>query len=208
MLLAELGLFQGGGTSTKEHKEYSETGGWRGQRDGSRERGRGKVDGKETGTETSTGRGGRVQGSPDSRYLITDIASPFAPPPLPSRRRPLFLYRPEQMFAPRCRGQIAAWTNGRPVLQGTASCLPTVTPRIHTREHTLNTLRQSRTIPRGSQKKLSGGRESGWLFARKFASIAYTERFLRRCRLQGNAFSYTRQVKFIVLPARWLPRVA
>lgn len=36
------------------------------------------------------------------------------------------------MFAPRCRGQIAARTNGRLVLQGTASCLPSGTPRVHT----------------------------------------------------------------------------
>lgn len=88
--------------------------------------------GRDRGTETCAEKErerGKRPGAPDSRYLITDIASPLAPPPPSS---PLFHPRPEQMFAPRCRGQIAARTNGRPVLQETASCLPLGTLRVHT----------------------------------------------------------------------------
>lgn len=56
----------------------------------------------------SSRKGGRS--SPDSCYLITDIAS------LPFAFRPGFVPRPEQMFAPCCRGQIVVQT-GRPAQQ-------------------------------------------------------------------------------------------
>lgn len=74
------------------------------------------------------------------------------------------------MFAPRCRGQIAARSNGRLVLQGTASCLPSGTPwtRIHTCTciHNTSILLIARDF--GSRKKLSGSRLSS---VRKFASV-------------------------------------
>jgi len=171
-------LFQRGRT---EYKEYGEAGGWREQRVGSR---MGREE--ETGSET-TGESREETGcsSPDSRYLITDIASPLAPPP------PLFLPHPEQMFAPRCRGQIAARSNGRLVLQGTASCLPSDTRCTHTHTHTRA---RARTCIHNkdialiacdfmwiSKEALSGNR----LFSvRKFAFVR--EHFLRQCRLQGR----------------------
>lgn len=127
--LVEARLFQRGRT---EYKEYT-------ARSGAEED---KENGSRGWADEAGGRdrnwnkrreGGKRPGAPDSRYLITDIASPLAPPSPPL---PLFHPRPEQMFAPRCRGQIAAQTNGRPVLQGTASCLPLGTLRVHTDTHT------------------------------------------------------------------------
>lgn len=79
--------------------------------------------GEETGIETTKkSRKETRRGSPGTCYLIIDIVLLLVPP------LPLFFPCPEQMFAAHCRGQIAVRSNGRLVLQGTASCLPSGTP--------------------------------------------------------------------------------
>lgn len=63
---------------------------------------------REDSNRNSSSRKGGL-GSPDSRYLITDIAS------LPYASRPGFAPCPEQMFAPHYRGQIVVQTGRLPV---------------------------------------------------------------------------------------------
>lgn len=164
---------------------YSETrGGEEGlRRTKSRVTGTGRDEGEGVGEETgieTTGESGEETGcsSPDSRYLITDIASP---PPSP----PLFLPRPEQMFAPRCRGQIAARGNGS--CREPASCLPSGIPRVHT---VYTRACATQAGHRADRARFHADPERSYPAVGSLHPFACTVHFLRQCRLQGGcAFS-------------------